>query len=138
MMFWQEVQILFFGSADGSGLLRNADGTLLLVNHEDNFAVSRVTFDKHSNLQRREYLLNSNGGTWRLCGATMATVAEHGFGPLYLTCGESGEESRTHGIIQMLHLLRFLKITCFRKSSAENAMPLKHLHFGKNKCYDWR
>jgi hypothetical protein len=41
-----------------------------------------------------EYLLNSNGGTWRLCGATMATVAENGFGPLYLTCGESGEESR--------------------------------------------
>jgi hypothetical protein len=26
------------------------------------------------------------------------TVAENGFGPLYLTCGESGEESRTHAI----------------------------------------
>jgi hypothetical protein len=41
----------------------------------------------------------------------MATVAENGFGPLYLTCGESGEESRTHGInpFEMLHLLRFLK-----------------------------
>jgi hypothetical protein len=59
------------------------------------FCSIKVTLTKHSNLQRR-YLLNSNGGTWRLCGATMATVAENGFGPLYLTCGESGEESRTH------------------------------------------
>jgi hypothetical protein len=49
-------------------------------------------------------------GTWRLCGATMATVAENGFGPLYLTCGESGEESRTHGINPFADVAsRFLK-----------------------------
>ena len=73
---------VFGGSADGSGLLKNADGTFtFLVNHEDNFAVSRVTFDKTFKPTKGEYLLNSNGGTWRLCGATMATVAENGFGP---------------------------------------------------------
>jgi hypothetical protein len=31
-----------------------------------------------------------------LCGATMATPAEHGFGPLYLTAGESGKS--LHGL----------------------------------------
>jgi hypothetical protein len=37
----------FGGSADGAGLIRNGDGTFtLLTNHEDNFAVSRVRFDK--------------------------------------------------------------------------------------------
>jgi hypothetical protein len=35
---------------------------LTLVNHEDNFAVSRVTFDKTFK-PTGEYLLNSNGGT---------------------------------------------------------------------------
>ena len=90
---------VFGGSADGTGLLKNADGTFtFLVNHEDNFAVSRITLDKTFKPTKGEYLLNSSGGTWRLCGATMATPAEHGFGPLYLTCGESGEESRTHGL----------------------------------------
>jgi hypothetical protein len=36
-------------------LLRNVDGTLLLVNHEDNFAVSRVTFDKTFKPTKGEY-----------------------------------------------------------------------------------
>ena len=34
---------VFGGSADGAGLLKNADGTFtMIVNHEDNFAVSRI------------------------------------------------------------------------------------------------
>ncbi|MCQ4021376.1 hypothetical protein FK520_27690, partial [Klebsiella pneumoniae] len=81
------------------GMLKNADGTFtLLVNHEDNFAVSRITLDKTFKPVKGEYILNSDGGVWRLCSATMATAEEHGFGPLYLTCGESGQESRTHGV----------------------------------------
>lgn len=90
---------VFGGSADGSGLLKNEDGTFtFLVNHEDNFSVSRITLDKTFKPTKGEYLLNSKGGTWRLCGAAMATPLEHGFGPLFLTSGESGEESRTHGV----------------------------------------
>ena len=90
---------VFGGSADGSGLLKNEDKTFtFLVNHEDNFSVSRVTLDKTFKPVKGEYLLNSKGGTWRLCGATMATPEEHGFGPTYLTSGESGEESRTHAL----------------------------------------
>lgn len=95
----QSPSFVFGGSADGSGLLKNGDGTFtMLVNHEDNFAVSRLTFDKTLKPVKGDYILNSDGGQWRLCSATMATPAEHGFGPLYLTCGESGQESRTHAV----------------------------------------
>jgi hypothetical protein len=92
MMFWQEVQILFWGSADGSGLLRNVDGTFTFSESRRQFCSIKGNFWQNIQTYKRR-ILNSNGGTWRLCGATMATVAEHGFGPLYLTCGESGEES---------------------------------------------
>ncbi len=87
------------GAVDGSGLLKNADGTFtLLVNNEDNFAVSRITLDKTFKPTKGDYLLNSDGGQWRLCSATLATPEEHGFGPMYLTCGESSAESMIHAI----------------------------------------
>ncbi len=120
---------VFGGSADGSGLLKNADGTFtFLVNQEDNFSVSRITLDKTFKPVKGEYLLNSKGGTWRLCGATMATPAEHGFGPTYLTCGESGEESRTHalnpyGDAGSAGVSK--ELAGFGRLSAENALPLR-------------
>jgi hypothetical protein len=124
---------VFGGSADGSGLLKNEDGTFtFLVNHEDNFAVSRITLDKTFKPVKGEYLLNSKGGTWRLCGATMATPAEHGFGPTYLTSGESGEESRTHalnpyGDVGAASISK--ELPAFGRLSAENALPLKATAF---------
>jgi hypothetical protein len=124
---------VFGGSADGSGLLKNEDGTFtFLVNQEDNFSVSRITLDKTFKPTKGEYLLNSNGGTWRLCGATMATVAEHGFGPLYLTCGESGEESRTHAVnpfgdVGAASVSK--ELPGLGRLSAENALPLKKTAF---------
>jgi len=57
----------------------------LLVNHEDNFAVSRLTLDETFKPISGEYVLNSTGGIWRLCSATLATPQEHGFGPLFLS-----------------------------------------------------
>ncbi|MES2575778.1 MAG: hypothetical protein V4572_12605 [Bacteroidota bacterium] len=120
---------IFGGSADGSGLLRNTDGTFtFLVNNEDNFAVSRITLDKTFKPVKGEYLLNSNGGTWRLCSATMATPAEHGFGPLYLTSGESGEESRTHGVNPYANVggaSVTKELPGLGRISAENAVPLR-------------
>jgi hypothetical protein len=124
---------VFGGSADGSGLLKNEDGTFtFLVNQEDNFSVSRITLDKTFKPTKGEYLLNSNGGTWRLCGATMATVAEHGFGPLYLTCGESGEESRTHAVnpfgdVGTASVSK--ELSGLGRLSAENALPLRKTAF---------
>lgn len=124
---------IFGGSADGTGLLKNTDGTFtFLVNHEDNFAVSRITLDKTFKPVKGEYLLNSNGGTWRLCGATMATVAENGFGPLFLTSGESGEESRTHGLDPYASAGTSSvskELPGLGRLSAENALPLKATAF---------
>ncbi|MDR6843799.1 hypothetical protein [Flavobacterium granuli] len=124
---------VFGGSADGSGLLKNEDGTFtFLVNQEDNFSVSRITLDKTFKPVKGEYLLNSKGGTWRLCGATMATPAEHGFGPTYLTSGESGEESRTHalnpyGDVGTASVSK--ELAGFGRLSAENALPLRKTAF---------
>lgn len=124
---------IFGGSADGSGLLKNSDGTFtFLVNHEDNFSVSRISFDKTFKPIKGEYLLNSIGGTWRLCSATMATPTEHGFGPIYLTCGESGEESRVHaldpyGDVGTAGVSK--ELAGLGRLTAENALPLRKTAF---------
>ena len=90
---------VFGGFADGMGVLKNADGTFTaLVNHEEELAVSRVTFDATFKPVRGEYVLTSDAGRWRLCSATLATPEEHGFGPVFLTVGESGVESMIQGI----------------------------------------
>lgn len=127
---------VFGGSADGSGLLQNSDGTFsMVVNHEDNFSVSRITLDKTFKPIKGEYILNSDGSTWRLCSATLATPAEHGFGPTYLTCGESGEESRVHAInpsapASSASISR--EQAGLGRLSAENALPLsKNAFAGK-------
>lgn len=128
-VFPESPKYIFGGSADGSGLLKNTDGTFtFLVNNEDNFAVSRITLDKTFKPVKGEYLLNSNGGTWRLCSATMATPAEHGFGPVYLTCGESGEESRTHAVDPYGNAGTASvskELVGFGRLAAENALPLR-------------
>jgi hypothetical protein len=129
-------KFVFGGSADGSGLLKNADGTFtFLVNHEDNFSVSRITLDKTFKPVKGEYLLNSNGGTWRLCGATMANPMEHGFGPLFLTCGESNADAQTHGLDPYADVSGAgakKALPAFGRFSGENAMPLnKNAYSGK-------
>jgi len=123
---------VYGGSADGMGLLRSASGYTLLVNHEDNFSVSRINLDKSFKPVSGEYILNSNGGIWRLCSSTLATPEEHGFGPLYLTCGESGPESQTHAINPFAdpNTASFSKaIPAFGRWSAENAVPLPKTAF---------
>ncbi|QJW89329.1 hypothetical protein HNV11_08000 [Spirosoma taeanense] len=124
----QSPNYVFGGSADGAGIFQNPDGNYtILVNNEDNFAVSRVTLDKSFKPIKGEYILNSDGGTWRLCSATLVTPLEHGFGPLFLTCGESGEESRTHAVQvdadpQQAGISR--EVAGLGRWSAENAVPL--------------
>ena len=119
----------FGGSADGAGLLYNPDGTFsYLVNCENHFSVAKVTFDKTFKPVAGEYIYNSAGsdGT-RLCSASLATPEIHGFGPLFLTAGESGEESMISGISPFAtaaenNTPRFLP--ALGKASFENAMPL--------------
>jgi len=119
----------FGGSADGAGLLRNADGTFtMLTNHEDNFAVSRVTLDRNFTPIAIDYIMNSVSGRWRLCSATMATPEEHGFGPLFFTSGESGIESQTHGISPRGAVFTTIDdaslLPALGRWNAENAVPL--------------
>lgn len=89
---------MFGGTADGAGLLRNPDGTgfTMLVNNEDNKSLARVRFDQSFKPVGGEYLLNADGGKWRLCSATLVTPEEHGFGPYFLSAGESAVDAQTH------------------------------------------
>ncbi|RIV25202.1 hypothetical protein DYU11_07780 [Fibrisoma montanum] len=124
----QSPNFVFGGSADGAGMFQNPDGTYsIMVNHEDNFSVSRITLDKSFKPVKGEYVLNSDGGQWRLCSATLVTPVEHGFGPYFMTCGESGEESRTHALRvdadpQQAAITR--EVEALGRWSAENAVPL--------------
>ncbi|HJW28204.1 MAG TPA: hypothetical protein VJ508_03025, partial [Saprospiraceae bacterium] len=125
---------VFGGSADGMGIWKNADGTFaLVVNHEDNFAVSRIKFDDTFKPVSGEYIVNSDKGQWRLCSATLATPDEHGFGPTFLTCGESGETSMTHALDpNMTAGGNTTLLTALGQYSGENAMPLpKNAYLGK-------
>lgn len=119
----------FGGSADGAGIVKNPDGTFtLLTNHEDNFAVSRTTLDKDFRPTAVEYIMNSVAGRWRLCSATMATPEEHGFGPIFLTNGESGIDSQIHGIDPRGPLFSAVNdatlLPALGRWSSEQALPL--------------
>ena len=116
---------IFGGSADGAGMIPNQDGTFtLLTNHEDNFSVSRLVVDKDLKPVRGDYLVTSNSGRWRLCSATMATPAEHGYGPLFFTVGESGIESQTHAVNPLGSANSNFIVEAFGRWNAENAVPL--------------
>lgn len=129
----------FGGSADGAGVLKKSDGTyMLVVNHEDNFAVSRVLLDSTFKPVTGEYLMNSNAGMWRLCSATLATPEEHGFGPAFLTCGESGIESMTHivnvfgqPVVDSTTSANTTLASGIGRWSGENAVPLPVATYGK-------
>ncbi len=116
---------VFGGSADGLGLIRNADGTfMVLTNHEDNFAVSRVMFDATFKPVRGDYVVNSTAGKYRLCSATLATPAIHGFGPVFLTAGESNEESQILAVTPTGAANTPQYLTGMGRWNAENAVPL--------------
>ncbi|HKX86586.1 MAG TPA: hypothetical protein VJL37_07930 [Flavobacterium sp.] len=119
---------VFAGSADGSGLFKNADGTFtFLVNNEDNYSVSKIKLDKTFKPVAGEYVLNSDGAGTRLCSATLATPETHGFGPLFLTAGESDNESLVHGITPYdtkANNSTPRPISGFGRWCAENAVPL--------------
>lgn len=123
---------------DGAGFMKdpNGDGYIMITNHEILKSVSRVYFDKTLKAVKGEYIVDAVGGMTRLCSATLATPKINGFGPLFLTAGESGEESMVHGIDPM-GLTSDKKRTdrvlpALGKASMENAVPLtKEAYPGK-------
>ncbi len=127
----------FGGSADGAGFLKANDGNgyIMMVNHEDNYSVSKLHLDKNLKPVKGEYVLNSDGGQWRLCSGTLATPQENGFGPLYLSTGESSVEAQTHGLdpYQISATPSTSRgLSGLGRWSGENTVPLhKHAYAGK-------
>ncbi|GAA4328811.1 alkaline phosphatase PhoX [Flaviaesturariibacter amylovorans] len=121
---------VFGPQPDGAGLLRKPDGTgyVLLNNHEIIFSVSRVHLDNSFKPVQGEYLVDAAGGGMRLCSATMATMDEHGFGPVFLTAGESSQESMVHAINPFGSVSDRSRndrtLPALGKANMENAVPL--------------
>lgn len=122
---------IFGGTPDGSGLLKNPDGSgyVMINNHENLWSVSRLYLDNKFNPVRGEYLVNSDGGMFRLCSGTLATPEEHGFAkPTFLSTGESNINAMTHAIdpLGSADPASQSRIKpALGKFSGENAVPLR-------------
>ncbi|WP_284652045.1 alkaline phosphatase PhoX [Flavobacterium terrisoli] len=126
----QSPSFVYGAQPDGAGFMKdpNSDGYVMITNHEILKSVSRVFFDETLKPIKGEYIVDGIGGQTRLCSATLATIDQHGFGPLFLTAGESGEESMVHGI-DPFGLVSDRSRTdrvlpALGKASMENAVPL--------------
>ena len=129
--------MVYGGAPDGQGFIANPDGSgyIMVTNHENTWAVSRLYLDKKLNITKGEYIVNTDGGLFRLCSATMATPSEHGFGPVFLTTGESNVNAMTHAIdpIATANPSNSSRTKpALGKFSGENAVPLhKNAYPGK-------
>ena len=118
----QSPTFVYGAQPDGAGFMKDPNGTgyLMITNHEILKSVSRVTFD--------ENIVDGVGGITRLCSATLATPELHGFGPIFLTAGESGEESLVHGINPFSPSSEKSRqdrvLPALGRASMENAVPL--------------
>ncbi|WP_299437200.1 alkaline phosphatase PhoX [uncultured Aquimarina sp.] len=86
-----------YGSmADGAGLLRNTDGTYTLINNiEADYAIARITLDETFKPIKGEHILNAVAtANTAQCSGSMISPEEHGFGPIYLSGGEWGGNSK--------------------------------------------
>jgi Bacterial protein of unknown function (DUF839) len=126
------------GAPDGQGFLKNPDGSgyIMVTNHENTWAVSRVFLDKKLNPVKGEYIVNTDGGLFRLCSGTLATPEEHGFPkPIFLTTGESNVNAMTHAIdpVAPADPSNQSRVKpALGKFSGENAVPLpKDAYAGK-------
>lgn len=118
---------IFGGSADGAGLLTDGDNYQFFVNNEDNYAISKITLDETFKPVAGAYVLNSDGSGTRVCSATLATPEEHGFGPVFISAGESGPESQIKGLLpdaDPTNASTQRPLTALGRWNAENAMPL--------------
>lgn len=129
--------MVFGGAPDGQGFIKNPDGSgyIMVTNHENTWAVSRLYLDKKMDIVKGDYIVNTDGGMFRLCSASMATPDEHGFGPTFLTTGESNVNAMTHAIdpVAMANASNQNRVKpALGKFSGENAVPLnKNAYPGK-------
>ncbi len=121
--------MVYGGAPDGQGFIANPDGSgyIMVTNHENTWAVSRLYLDKKLDIVKGEYIVNTDGGMFRLCSASMATPQEHGYGPVFLTTGESNVNAMTHAIdpIATANPSNTSRTKpALGKFSGENAVPL--------------
>jgi len=86
--------------------------------------VSRVRFDATLKPLSGDYVVNSTAGRYRLCSATLATPEVHGFGPLFITAGESSEESEILAVDPSGSANTPKYLAAFGRWNTENAVPL--------------
>ena len=126
---------IYGGAPDGQGFLKNPDGTgyVMVTNHENTWAVSRVYLDKKLNPVKGEYIVDTDGGMFRLCSASLATPEEHGFPRnIFLTTGESNVNAMTHAIdpLAAVDSKNQSRVKpALGKFSGENAVPLPKTAF---------
>lgn len=79
------------GSQDGAGFLKDGDEYILVVNAEDDYAVSRIRFDEFMNPLEGDWLLNAGVADFaRQCSATMWEKDIHGGDKdIFLSASES-------------------------------------------------
>lgn len=79
------------GAQDGAGFLKDGDGFIYVVNSEDDYAVSRIRFDKNLTPIKGDWLLNAGVADFaRQCSATMWEKDIHGGDKdIFLSASES-------------------------------------------------
>lgn len=123
-------EFVFGGQPDGAGFMKDPSGKgyIMINNHEIMKSVSRVFLDETFKPVKGEYIVDGIGGITRLCSATLAMPEIHGFGPVFLTAGESGEESMVHAIDPLGSINDKSRtdrvLPALGKASMENAVPL--------------
>lgn len=134
----QSPSFVYGAQPDGAGIMKDpdSDGYIMITNHEILKSVSRVYLDKTFKPVKGDYIVDGVGGLTRLCSATLASPAIHGFGPVFLTAGESGEESMVHAIDPLGASSDRSRtdrvLPALGKASMENAVPLpKEAYPGK-------
>ena len=126
--------MVFGGAPDGQGFIKNPDGSgyIMVTNHENTWAVSRLYLNKKLDIVKGDYIVNTDGGMFRLCSATMATPEIHGFGPMFLTTGESNVNAMTHAIdpVAPANASNQSRVKpALGKFSGENSVPLTKLAY---------
>jgi len=120
-----------YGSmADGAGLIAESDGTYTLINNiEADYSVARITLNSDLQPIYGEYILNADAtASTAQCSGSLITVDEHGFGPLYLSGGEWGGDSKgvfvTDPYKEASDASSAEMLTAFGQWSTENAVVI--------------
>ncbi|MFN4085366.1 MAG: alkaline phosphatase PhoX [Spirosomataceae bacterium] len=130
----QSRSMIYGGAPDGQGFIKNptGEGYILVTNHENAWSISRLYLNSKLDIIKGDYVLNTEGGMFRLCSGTMATPEVHGFGPIFLSTGETYVNAMTHAIDPVAAATPANQSRvkpALGKFSGENSVPLTKLAY---------